>query len=165
MSWRNCVRSLTHEINIIGEAHFMRHIDTESMMLASGAAFSQLLLAGDVVFFNGDLGAGKTTFVKGILQGLGFQGLVKSPTYPIMLSYQIAHFSVRHCDFYRLNDMADLEYIGFFDVEYAAAITLIEWPNTLSDLSLSANYVVTIKPLLEGREVLIVDEGGHEILY
>ncbi len=84
--------------------------------------------AGLVVFLHGDLGAGKTTMVRGILRGLGFTGRVKSPTYTLVELYAVSRLNLYHFDFYRLTDPDEWHEAGFRDLMNAEAVCLIEWP-------------------------------------
>ena len=97
-------------------------------MLAYGAALAPLLGSDELIFLEGEMGAGKTTLARGILRGLGFNGHVKSPTYTLVEPYEFAAIHVYHFDFYRIRDPEELEYIGLDDLLGERAIKLIEWP-------------------------------------
>lgn len=96
--------------------------------IAMGMALGSNLPAGFIAFFKGELGAGKTTFIRAMLQGLGFSGKVKSPTFTIVEEYELEKGPLFHFDFYRLSDPEELEYIGIFEYFRENAIVLIEWP-------------------------------------
>ena len=76
----------------------------EAATLALGAKLSKLLKPGWVVYLRGDLGAGKTTLVRGLLRALGYEGRVKSPTYTLLESYDLSRFILQHYDLYRMID-------------------------------------------------------------
>ncbi len=78
---------------------------------------------------HGTLGAGKTTFVRHLLQTLGVQGRVKSPTYAVMEPYELPGFNAWHFDFYRFNDPQEWEDAGFRDIFAAEGLKLAEWPD------------------------------------
>ncbi len=115
-----------------GPAKTTINLVDEVATLAFGAAFAPLL-AGElhqstVIFLHGDLGAGKTTLVRGILRGLGFEGRVKSPTYTLVELYAISRLNLYHFDFYRLTDPDEWHEAGFRDLMNQVAVCLIEWP-------------------------------------
>ena len=81
-----------------------------------------------IMTFQGDLGTGKTTFIRAMLKRLGITTAIKSPTYALVESYDCLAFEVHHFDLYRLTDEIELEYIGFKDYFTKHSICCIEWP-------------------------------------
>lgn len=102
--------------------------DTEAM----GARIAPLLRRHDVIALFGDLGAGKTTLVRGLLRGLGFEGEVASPTFPIVQPYDELATPVWHVDLYRIEDSGELEELALDEARDEAAL-LIEWPERLGE--------------------------------
>jgi tRNA threonylcarbamoyladenosine biosynthesis protein TsaE len=92
-------------------------------------SFSQTLVAGDLVFLQGDLGSGKTTFTQLLLKHLGYKDKVKSPTYAIYESYQLAELTVIHMDLYRLSSPEELYYLAIDEIIDNQNIVIIEWPD------------------------------------
>jgi tRNA threonylcarbamoyladenosine biosynthesis protein TsaE len=100
--------------------------DAETQQL--GARLAHAVLAPAVIYLNGPLGAGKTTFVRGFLRGLGFHEKVKSPTYTIVEPYETEQYEVFHFDLYRLITPDELRQIDLADYFAPRAVCLIEWP-------------------------------------
>ena len=107
-------------------------LDDAEATEAFGRALAPLLRAGDVVALNGALGAGKTTLARGVLRGLGHQGDVASPTFPIVQAYDPpdTRLPLWHVDLYRIEDSRELDELGLDDALADAAL-LIEWPERL----------------------------------
>jgi tRNA threonylcarbamoyladenosine biosynthesis protein TsaE len=93
-----------------------------------GAVLATALQDGLVIFLLGDLGAGKTSLVRGVLRELGYQGAVKSPTYTLLEEYTVAGKDIIHFDLYRLSDPEELDLIGIRDYFNGKACCFIEWP-------------------------------------
>jgi tRNA threonylcarbamoyladenosine biosynthesis protein TsaE len=133
----------------------------------AGAVFPPpRLCAGLVLFLHGELGAGKTTFVRGILRGLGFNGAVKSPTYTLVEPYQIADMTVYHFDLYRLNDPEELEFLGVRDYLEGNGVCLVEWAERGAGVLPAPDIDIVIERQEEGRVVRFTSrtENGAALL-
>jgi tRNA threonylcarbamoyladenosine biosynthesis protein TsaE len=116
---------------------------------AATQAFAQSLarlpaLGQAFVTLQGDLGAGKTTLARHLLQALGVTGRIKSPTYAIVESYETADFPVWHFDFYRFNDPQEWEDAGFRDIFASPGLKLVEWPQKAEGLLPRADLELSI---------------------
>lgn len=98
-------------------------------MEALGGKVLATLKAPAVIYLSGELGTGKTTFVRGALRSLGYQGRVKSPTFTVVESYSINQIDIYHFDLYRLSDPEELDFIGIRDYASERSITFFEWPD------------------------------------
>lgn len=107
---------------------FTLELPDEAATLKAGSKIASCLQPGCVVFMHGDLGAGKTTMVRGMLQGLGLQGKVKSPTYTLVEPYVFSRFNLYHFDLYRFTDENEWEAAGFRDYFNDASVCVVEWP-------------------------------------
>lgn len=104
------------------------HIENEQAMFDVAHQLAKKLSPGFIVYLQGDLGAGKTTLVRGILRAMGFSGYVKSPTFTLVEPYDIGTQTVYHFDLYRIDSPESLEFIGIRDYIGEKSICLIEWP-------------------------------------
>ena len=110
----------------------------------------------------GPLGAGKTTFVRHLLQALGVTGRVRSPTYSLMEPYDLPGRKIWHFDFYRFNDPQEWEDAGFRDVFASTGLKLAEWPEKAAGLLPSADLVIGIEP--REAEQRAVELNAHSAL-
>lgn len=99
-----------------------------------GHSYAQSARQGDVFALTGDLGAGKTQFVKGFVAGLGSSAQVTSPTFVLVHEYEDGRLPVYHFDFYRLDNSDAVLRLGFDDYIFGQGVSLIEWADRYSDL-------------------------------
>ena len=125
--------------------------DTEATE-ALGAALARCLDGGLTVHLLGNLGAGKTTLVRGLLRALGHTGAVKSPTYTLVEPYELADRRLFHFDLYRLVDPEELEYVGIRDYLDGASVVLVEWPERAGALLPPPDLELRLDYLPDGRQ-------------
>lgn len=118
-----------------------------------------------VVYLIGDLGAGKTTFTRYLLQALGHQGAVKSPTYTLVEPYQIADQAIFHFDLYRLNDPYELELMGIRDyLETENALFLFEWPSKGEHEIPEADVIIQIEKSADDLTRFVTLNSSSQVL-
>ncbi len=141
-------------------------LSDEEATFAYAAKLAAVVGDTAVIFLYGQLGAGKTTFSRGFLHYLGYQGTVKSPTYTLVEPYDLGTQQVFHFDFYRLHDPHELEYIGIRDYFVPQAICLIEWPEHGVGMLPIPDLSCYIELNGEGRTIKLepVSARGAEIL-
>ena len=117
------------KINNLFNSSTSNHLETQEL----GVQFSKFIKNGDVITLNGDLGSGKTTFVKGVLIGLGYQDEVTSPTYTLINEYK-TKYNIIHLDCYREKDINRWLNIGLIDYFNNQNILFIEWAENIKNI-------------------------------
>jgi len=142
----------------------------EAATLAFGVVLAKAIQPNLIIYLHGDLGAGKTTLVRGLLHALGHVGKVKSPTYTLVEPYEIKYnvtssLMLYHFDLYRFNDEEEWESAGFRDYFNANSVCMIEWPEKAQNVlpTPDLNITFSIKNVGEnlGRSVNL---SAHSIL-
>ncbi|NJD33024.1 MAG: tRNA (adenosine(37)-N6)-threonylcarbamoyltransferase complex ATPase subunit type 1 TsaE [Gammaproteobacteria bacterium] len=138
---------------------------------AIGARLAAALVGVDeagplVIGLSGDLGAGKTTLVGGLLEALGHEGPVRSPTYTLVEPYLLAGRDVNHCDLYRLRDPSELDDLGLRDLLTARSLLLVEWPERAGDRLGTPDLSLRLGYCDGGRSVDLdaATEPGRQVL-
>ncbi|MGR9072714.1 MAG: tRNA (adenosine(37)-N6)-threonylcarbamoyltransferase complex ATPase subunit type 1 TsaE [Gammaproteobacteria bacterium] len=118
-----------------------------------GAKLFRRLGQKALVFLKGDLGAGKTTLVRGYLRAAGHQGAVKSPTFTLVEEYSVKGRKVLHFDLYRISDPEELDWIGMDDYLFEDAVCFIEWPEMGEGRLPEPDVVITLQAGREGHRL------------
>ena len=136
-------------------------IDSPLAMLEAGRVFSSSLHGGELVTLSGGLGAGKTLFCKGVLEGLGYKGDVPSPTFNIVNHYAPpdTRLPVIHADLYRLNSPDELEELGLLDGDQPDTVSLVEWPEQGGIAFAQARFRISIAETTENSRTLTIEEN------
>ena len=120
---------------------------------------SQTLEAGDIVLLKGDLGAGKTAFVKGIIKAYGGDySNVTSPTFTLVNEYQVKDKTIYHFDLYRIESVEELYNIGIEEYFYSEAICFVEWPERAPEIFDRHCKKVTITKLSDTSRKIVFEE-------
>lgn len=136
------------------------HTNSDAETMRAGEEFSRRLRENDVVALDGDLGAGKTVFAKGIAKGLGVAETVVSPTFTILREYA-GRLPLYHFDVYRISDPEEMIEIGFPDYLEAGGVCVIEWARKVEELLPGRAVCVTIvKTGNHKRKIIINKECG-----
>lgn len=140
-------------------------LDDEAATVWLGTQLAPLLAplqnAGALVYLQGDLGAGKTTLVRGLLRALGHPGAVKSPTFTLVEPYQTGRLAVYHFDLYRLEDPEELEFLGMDDYLRDDALCLVEWPEKGAGRLPEGDLVIKLNHKGHGREAVFMPRSAR----
>jgi tRNA threonylcarbamoyladenosine biosynthesis protein TsaE len=141
-------------------------LEGEAAQVAFGRRLAEQLLPPCVIYLEGDLGAGKTTLVRGILWGSGHRGAVRSPTYTLLEPYEIGRVNLYHLDLYRLGDPEEIEFLGLRDLLDEQAMLFVEWPERGEDMLPPPDLRARIAYAGEGRILDLVPRGprGAELV-
>lgn len=127
----------------------------EAATLRLGAALSVGVAAGRTLYLSGELGAGKTTLVRGLLRALGHEGRVKSPSYPLVELYVLSRLNFYHFDFYRIKDQAEWRDSGFREYFNEQSACVVEWPERVGDLLPPPTLAVRLEISGAGRRATL----------
>lgn len=130
-------------------------LKNELATLKFGSKLASFIPNNFIVYLYGNLGAGKTTLVRGFLNALGHYSIVKSPTYTLVESYQLQGKHIHHIDLYRITDPEELELIGIRDYFLEEAICLAEWPEKAQYYLPTADLSCYILIKNSGREITL----------
>ena len=122
--------------------------DTERI----AAELARSLRGGECIAMHGDMGAGKTQFVRGLVGGLGGDTRsVSSPTYVLLNVYDTGRLTVYHLDAYRVHGPDDFDAIGFSELLEQGGVVIVEWPSRVADLLPNDRINVTLTPTVDGE--------------
>lgn len=141
-----------------------RVLPDEQATLDLGAKLAAAIEPGLFIALSGNLGSGKTTLVRGLLRGLGYQGRVKSPTYTLVELYKVSRLDLYHFDFYRFEDPGEFLEAGFQECFDGHNVCLVEWPERVRGLLPPADLEIGISIEGNGRRVNLSAEtelGKH----
>lgn len=146
--------------------NFTLDLADEAATLGFGAAVAKAITPNLTIYLHGDLGAGKTTFARGLIHGLGFVGKVKSPTYTLVEPYEVVlnqteSLNLYHFDLYRFNDEEEWEAAGFRDYFNPLSVCLIEWPEKAAHSLPAADIDISFNLKGDGREVNVLAHTPH----
>lgn len=113
----------------VGVADWVEAVGDEQAVAELAGRFAACMQAPAVIYLQGDLGAGKTTFARAYIHSLGFTGYVKSPSYGLLETYAAGGQNVLHLDLYRIEDPEELEYLALRDLFDDESVLLVEWPD------------------------------------
>ncbi|WP_257351391.1 tRNA (adenosine(37)-N6)-threonylcarbamoyltransferase complex ATPase subunit type 1 TsaE [Pseudalkalibacillus decolorationis] len=138
--------------------HYQIYTESAEETEQFAAELAELLQAGDVITLEGDLGAGKTTFTKGLAKGLHIKRVVKSPTFTIIKEYK-GRLPLYHMDVYRLQESG--EDLGFDEYFEGEGVTVVEWAHLIKEFLPSNRFEITIRRLGEEKREITLEPNGE----
>jgi len=138
---------------------FVTHSEKETEQFAE--SFAKSLCAGDVVAFEGDLGAGKTAFVRGMARALGCGDCVSSPTFAIVNEYD-GEIPIFHFDMYRIATLGELYSVGFFEYLERGGICAVEWSENIYSALPDNSIFVKLETVFENVRSITVRKGKQQ---
>jgi tRNA threonylcarbamoyladenosine biosynthesis protein TsaE len=130
-------------------------LDTEACGAHLARALGEARETFVVIYLVGELGAGKTTLVRGFLRALGHKGPVRSPTYTLLEIYEADSLTVLHLDLYRLRDPSEIEGLGLSEWALPGHIWLIEWPDRAGSRLTPPDLLITLTARMADHEIAI----------
>lgn len=127
----------------------------EAATIALARRLAPALFDGGVVYLRGELGAGKTTFARALLQAMGVGERVKSPTYSLLERYSVNGHDAFHLDLYRIADAGELEWLGLDELDAPETIVLIEWPERGRGALPKPDLDITLEHAGQGRSACL----------
>jgi tRNA threonylcarbamoyladenosine biosynthesis protein TsaE len=142
-------------------------LDNEAATTALAERFAAVLpkrLSGLTVLLEGELGAGKSTFARGLIRSLGHTGPVPSPTYTLVEPYELPSGTIYHVDLYRISSEEELRFLGWNELDNG--LRLVEWPDRAPELADAADIRLTLSYAGDGRSAQIeaLSAQGRELI-
>jgi len=125
----------------------------EAATIAYGQRLAKAIDSKGLLTLSGNLGSGKTTLCRGLIQSYGHSGAVKSPTYTLVEPYEIGDKRIYHFDLYRMEDPEELEFIGLWDYLTQEALIIIEWPEKAFGVLPPADLAIQLEQQEKGRKI------------
>lgn len=152
---------MTGSLKMRSEYHLAS--EEETLLLANKLAL--VLTYPFRIYFQGEIGTGKTFLIRALLKALGVPGRIKSPTYSLIENYSVKKLSICHVDLYRVNHEDELDYIGFNEAYETSDLCLIEWPEKSPSL-LEADVLIQLAVFDQGHRAVIQSntEKGANVL-
>lgn len=133
--------------------------DSPEKTIEVAEKLGRLIKAGDIIAYRGGLGAGKTTFTRGLAIGMGLGDVVISPTFALVNEYRGENITLYHFDMYRINSEEGLESTGFYDYPFEENAAVIEWSENIDEFLPKHTIYITLRRLGETKREIIIEDG------